>query len=861
MPNRDLTKVESVFHAILELSHDDREAYLKQACQGDNSLYAEISSLVSAFDSREGFIDGPALNLGLQLLSKSSELSLIGKSTGNYTVISRLGKGGMGEVFLAEDTKLGRKVALKFLSPEFVGDNWAKRQLVKEAQAVAMLDHPNICPVYGIEEFDEHLFIVMQYIEGETLAELIRKKVLRSDQLVPLSRKIVGALAEAHLHGIIHRDMKPKNIMVTPSQQIKVLDFGLAKTMRPAKGASTIDDSVSHLSQKGLLAGTVAYMSPEQLRGERLDYRTDIFSLGTVLYEMISGRNPFARSSEAETISAILTAEVVNNGHNPDAEPLAKIALKCLNKDREDRYHSASDLLLEFDDELQVGKVEDRSSITKIVALVAAVIVVMAIFMYVGVRQFTKSPADAPLTSAPVQNRISIAILPVGYADGDGRDDYLTQGLTLSLINRFSSISEWRVVPQTAVAVYPNNLQNPLQAGRDLYADAILVGKLSQNGEEFELETNLIKTADGAQLWTGRNHFTWGTIFQLQDDLASRVSSRIGVRYQPESPNHGTRNAEAYKDYYRGRYYWNNRTEENIRRAIEAFNAAIDLDPAYAPAWAGLANSYVLLSSVGFGKTPTEEAMQKALVAAKEALTLDPNSAEAHTSLGIVEMRYRWDWNRAEEELTKALQLAPDYAPAHYWYSHLLLITSRPEAAVAEGELSRVLDPSPHSTMNFCRVLSLSRQYEKAVACYDKLISEKPDYYHAIYLRALVYLRSGRENEALRGFQLVYSKDQALAGAALGYAYGKAGRLNDAEHILQEMTVLNKKRYLPPMEFAIINIGMGNKDKAFEWLERAYEERFAHLPYIHLDPIYSTLHSDPRYLSLLSRMNLTPRAQ
>src|SRR5215213_40648 len=252
MSNRDLTKVESVFHAILELSHDDREAYLEQACQGDNSLYAEISSLVSAFYSREGFIDRPALNLGLRLLSKSSELSFIGKSIGNYKVISRLGKGGMGEVYLAEDTKLGRKVALKFLSPEFVGDNWAKRQLVKEAQAVAMLDHPNICPVYGIEEFDEHLFIVMQYIEGETLAELIRKKALRSDQLVPLSRKIVGALAEAHLHGIIHRDMKPKNIMVNPSQQIKVLDFGLAKTMRPARGASTIDDSVSHLSQKGL---------------------------------------------------------------------------------------------------------------------------------------------------------------------------------------------------------------------------------------------------------------------------------------------------------------------------------------------------------------------------------------------------------------------------------------------------------------------------------------------------------------------------------------------------------------------------------------------------------------------------------
>src|SRR6266404_3340314 len=306
MKSKDWDHIEGLFHAALAMESGQRPHYLRQACSGNESLQKEVESLISAIESSNGLMEQPVFELGLKVLGGNVD-SMVGRKVGGYKILKLLGRGGMGEVYLAEDTRLGRKVALKFLSPEFVGDNWAKRQLIKEAQSVAILDHPNICPVYGIEEHEGHSFIVMQYVEGETLADIIRPQALSADRLLPLSRQIVGALAEAHAHGIIHRDIKPKNIMVTNSEQVKVLDFGLAKTIQQKQSSEAAADSVSHLSQLGLVPGTVAYMSPEQLRGEKLDYRSDIFSLGTVLYEMATGKNPYAQETNAEIISAVLT--------------------------------------------------------------------------------------------------------------------------------------------------------------------------------------------------------------------------------------------------------------------------------------------------------------------------------------------------------------------------------------------------------------------------------------------------------------------------------------------------------------------------------------------------------------------------
>ncbi len=349
MSNKNLSQVEDVFHAALDVPVEERDAYLARVCNGDESLYAEVRSLISELNTNPGFMDQPALDLGLKVLSQGSEESMVGKELGPYKVLSKIGKGGMGEVYLAEDTKLGRKVALKFLPQDLVNDSWAKRQLEKEAQAAAKLEHPNICPVYDFQNSGEHSFIVMQFVEGDTLAELIRKKSIQSEQILPLARQIVSALVEAHAHGIIHRDIKPRNIMVTPGGNVKVLDFGLAKTMRP-KSLEGLDDSVSNFAEIGLVPGTVRYMSPEQLRNERLDYRSDIFSVGTVLYEIVSGTNPFDCKTAPEVISAILASEpkpLPQNGAVPKG--LASIVQHCLSKVPAERYQSANELLIDLE--------------------------------------------------------------------------------------------------------------------------------------------------------------------------------------------------------------------------------------------------------------------------------------------------------------------------------------------------------------------------------------------------------------------------------------------------------------------------------------------------------------------------------
>ncbi len=347
MAARDLQNIESVFHAALDLPRQERAAYIETACQGDRQLYVEVSSLISALESSEDFLDDPVVSLGMGVLSQSAEPSLIGKTIGPYKILSLLGKGGMGEVYLAEDTRLERKVALKFLSEALTGDSWAKRQLAKEAQAAAMLDHPNICTVYGLEEIDGYSFIVMQYVEGETLADLICQGALESDQVTDIARQIVGAVAEAHAHGVIHRDLKPKNIMVTATGQVKVLDFGLAKTVAPPGAA----ESVSQLSQAGVLKGTVAYMSPEQLRGEKLDFASDVFSLGTVLCELLTGSNPYVHGNTAETIAAILTLQPgwSNRARVDTCRELNRIVVRCMQKDRAARYQSAGELKLELE--------------------------------------------------------------------------------------------------------------------------------------------------------------------------------------------------------------------------------------------------------------------------------------------------------------------------------------------------------------------------------------------------------------------------------------------------------------------------------------------------------------------------------
>ena len=850
MANRNLEHVENVFHAALDLPPEERGAYLEQACAGNDSLYAEIYSLVSASDASDSFIEEPALNFGLSVLSESE--SMTGKVIGSYKVLSRLGKGGMGEVYLAEDTKLDRKVALKFLSQELVNDNWAKRQLIKEAQAVAQLDHPNICSVYGIEQQEKYHFIVMQYVEGQTLSQLIRSKALEQFDLVNLAQQIVGAIAEAHAHGIIHRDIKPGNIMVTTTGQVKVLDFGLAKIVQQKQNFESGKDSISNLSQIGLLQGTVAYMSPEQLRGEKLDYRTDVFSIGTVLYEMITGKNPYGKGSTAETISSILTVQppTFQNSMPEALRALDAVVTKCAQKEVDQRYQSATALLYDLNN-LQTPVKNSTfwraSSHTRVIAL-------LILLLLLGI------------SAAFIYNRIfttySLAVLPIVNETGPA-NDYFSQGLTVAITDRLSGLSKLRVKPRTTVSGYKADNTNLQSLAVALGVDALLIGRLTEEQGALTLEMTLVDSATGNRRQIWKNKLTLSSAFAIPEEVSRQVTANLelwlGKTDKQNLATTGTENGEAFRQYMLGRYYWRNRNKENIEKAIKHFYDAIQLDPLYAEAYAGLADCYVLRNTVAFGDMSTKDAMSRAYSAANEALRLK-ELPEAHTVLGLIYLKYEWKWLEAEREIKRALELDPDYAPAHYAYSILLTVLNRQNEALAQSKITRELDPfSLSSKTNYCRSFYYARDFDSSVSCFQEILKEDPDNSLAWYVFGFVALQRGRSDEAISIFEKLYEKDPALGAAAVGYAYGKSGRTADALKVLASAKERRQQNeQYPSQEIAIIYLGLGDKNNALSWLEKAYDERFASLIYLTVEPIFADLHGEPRFDDLAQRLNLKP---
>jgi serine/threonine-protein kinase len=849
MGAEDWRQVEELFHTALGLNSAVRGEYLASACRGDGVLLGEVESLLSAFDSRSGFLEEPAFSLGMSLLSSAPADSLTGKTVGPYKIIKALGGGGMGQVYLAEDTRLGRKVALKFLSEKLSEDNWAKRQLTKEAQAVAQLDHPNICAVYGLEEEAGHTFIVMQYIEGETLADLIRRSPPDVKQALTFAAQMTGALAEAHSHGILHRDIKPSNVMVTAGGQSKILDFGLATFIQQRQDAAFNADASTEFSHSGLIIGTVAYMSPEQLRAERLDFRSDIFSFGTLLYELFSGENPFAHDNQAETISAILTsrpAHLTRRGAAAVPQELNRIVLKCLEKEKERRYQSASELLIDLQN------LQDESSFRRArKSLRAVALVALLIILFVG-------SAVAYMYATRVR---TLAVLPLVNEGGDPGNEYLSDGLSDNLIGKLSRLSRLRVTSPTIVSGYKGRAIDPQAAGRELHVDAVLVGKLIQRGEFLTVEARLISTDDGAQLWAYVYDGRMTDIIGLQDQLSERIASGLQVWMASGEKRsltaHNTDNPEAFRQYMLGRNYWGKRDRANIQKAIECFKRAVDLDPNYADAYAGLADSYVVMNTVPYGPLPTKEVMTKARAMANQALTIDDTLCEAHTSLGVVKLKYDWDWQGAAAEFRRALVEKPDYALAHYWYANLQAVLGNHEESIAESKSARDLDPlSPLAEMNLGRAYYFARQYDMADAHFTRMLKSDPNDLKAKYLLSLTYIQKGMYGEAAGLLESFPESDSLFAAAPLGYAYAKLRRKDEALKVLGEVLERSKNVYVPPLEVAIIYIGLGDRDEAFKWLDKAYDERFSSLIYLTADPLFDDLHQDARFADLAARLKL-----